>query len=85
MVNIPLAICLEDEEDTISFKKCDPLVQIIPFLRETKLRLKYGTADRDRLTEVIEQIKKNKNFYKDQVKTNSWLIKNIWIVSLNTK
>ena len=71
MVNIPLAICLEDEEDSISFKKGDPLVQIIPFLRETKLRLKYETADRDRLTEVIEQIKTNRKFYKDQVKTNS--------------
>lgn len=69
MVNIPLAFCLEHEEGSISFKKGDPLVQIIPFLREKRLRLKYETADRDILTEVIEQIKTNRNFYKDQVKT----------------
>ena len=69
MVNIPLAICLEHEEDSISFQKGDPLVQIIPFLREKKLRLKYEMADRGILTEVIEQIKTNKHFYKDQVKT----------------
>ena len=69
MVNIPFAIHLNNIKDSVSFKKGDPLVQIIPFLREKKLRLKYEIADRDRLTEVIEQIKTNRNFYKDQVKT----------------
>ena len=69
MVNIPFAIFLRDEKDSISFKKGDPLVQIIPFLREKKLRLKYELADRGKLTDVIEQIKTNRNFYKDQVKT----------------
>ena len=68
MVNIPFAIHLKNVKDSISFKKGDPLVQIIPFLRETKLRLKYEMADRGKLAEVIENIKTNKNFYKDQVK-----------------
>ena len=71
MVNIPFAIRLNNVKDSVSFKKGDPLVQIIPFLREKRLRLKYETADRDILTEVIEQIKADKNFYKDQVKTKS--------------
>ncbi len=68
MVNIPLAIHLENEKDSISFKKGDPLVQVIPYLREKKLRLKYEIADRNKLTEVIEEIKTNKNVYKDQMK-----------------
>jgi len=40
MVNIPFAICLVDEEDSISSKKGDALFQVILFLRietETKI------------------------------------------------
>ena len=69
MVNIPFAICLEHRKDSITFKKVDPLVLIIPFLRKNKIKLKYEIVDRGKLTEVIDGVKINKNFYKDQVKT----------------
>ena len=69
MVNIPFAICLEHRKDSITFKKVDPLVQIIPFLRKNKIKIKYEIVDRGTLTEVIDGVKTNKNFYKDQVKT----------------
>ena len=68
-VNIPLAICLKHKKDSITFKKVDPLVQIIPFLRKNKIKLKYEIVDRGTLTEVIDGVKTNKNFYTDQVKT----------------
>ena len=71
MVNIPFAIHLNNVKDSVSFKKGDPFVQIIPFFRETNLRLKYEMADRGKLAKVIEDIKTNRNFYKDQVKTKS--------------
>ena len=69
MVNIPFTICLEHRNDTITFKKVDPLVQIIPFLRKNKIKLKYEIVDRGKLTEAIDGVKTNKNFYEDQVKT----------------
>ena len=67
MVNIPFAINLKKEKDTISLRKGDPFVQVVPFLRE-KVKIIQEKADLNELGTVIENIEKNTNFYKDQIK-----------------
>ena len=67
MVNIPFAINLKKEKDTISLRKGDPFVQVVPFLRE-KVKIIQEKADLNELGTVIEKIEKNTNFYKDQIK-----------------
>ena len=67
MVNIPFAIDLKKEKDTISLRKGDPFVQVVPFLRE-KVKIIQEKADLNELGTVIEKIEKNTNFYKDQIK-----------------
>jgi hypothetical protein len=67
MVNIPLAINLKKEKETISIRKGDPFVQVIPFLRE-KVKILQENADLNKLETVIKNIRENTNFYKDQIK-----------------
>jgi hypothetical protein len=67
MVNIPLAINLKKEKETISIRKGDPFVQVIPFLRE-KVKIFQENADLNKLETVIKNIRENTNFYKDQIK-----------------
>lgn len=40
-----------------------------PVSKKNKIKLKYEIVDRGKLTEAIDGVKTNKNFYKDQVKT----------------